>query len=99
MLSFNLIYSCLSSLIFYQLGLSPLLFCEDHSPEQEQQEKSAPQDPSSDSPKLLSSVVEAKEELEVKSKPRLCVVQKSHVGFGFHLGWVQHKPGTFINQV
>ncbi|XP_060769428.1 NHERF family PDZ scaffold protein 4b isoform X2 [Neoarius graeffei] len=85
---------------FYtKLGLPPLLFCDDHSPGKEQQEKSTPQEESSAVLKLLASSVEAQEELEVEPKPRLCVLQRSPVGFGFHLGLVQQKPGTFINQV
>ncbi|KAM9441396.1 NHERF family PDZ scaffold protein 4b isoform 1-T2 [Clarias gariepinus] len=83
---------------FYKkLGLSPLMFCEDHYSGVKQQEKSILQSPAS--LKLLESSEETQEKLEVKPKPRLCVLQRSPVGFGFHLGWVQQKPGTFINQV
>ncbi|XP_053474518.1 NHERF family PDZ scaffold protein 4b isoform X3 [Ictalurus furcatus] len=85
---------------FYtKLGLSPLLFCEDHSSGKEQQGKSTPQEQSPTVLKRSVSSVEAQEEVEVEPKPRLCVLQRSPVGFGFHLGWVQQKPGTFINQV
>ncbi|KAF7688680.1 hypothetical protein HF521_013487 [Silurus meridionalis] len=82
---------------FYtKLGLSPLLFCEDHYSGKEQQEKSTSQE---QSPAILVSSVDAQEEQDVEPKPRLCVLQRSPVGFGFHLGWVQQKPGTFINRV
>ncbi|KAM9441398.1 NHERF family PDZ scaffold protein 4b isoform 2-T3 [Clarias gariepinus] len=83
--------------ILLELGLSPLMFCEDHYSGVKQQEKSILQSPAS--LKLLESSEETQEKLEVKPKPRLCVLQRSPVGFGFHLGWVQQKPGTFINQV
>ncbi|XP_062845017.1 NHERF family PDZ scaffold protein 4b [Trichomycterus rosablanca] len=85
---------------FYtKLGLSPLLFCEDCSPGNEQQKNLSSQE-QSPSP-LKHSVVsaEAKEELEVKPTPKLCVIQRGPVGFGFHLGFIQQKPGTFISQV
>ncbi|XP_026777870.1 NHERF family PDZ scaffold protein 4b isoform X1 [Pangasianodon hypophthalmus] len=85
---------------FYtKLGLSPLLFCEDHSSGEEQQETPTPDEQSPEALRLLESLVEAQEELEVEPRPRLCELQRSPVGFGFHLGWVQQKPGTFINQV
>lgn len=93
------LYPNLSSVIFSQLGLSPLLFCEDHSSGKEQQKKSTPQEQSPAALKLLESSAEAQEEMEIESKPRLCVLQRSPMGFGFHLGWVQQKPGTFINRV
>uniref|UniRef100_A0A672YYC6 PDZ domain containing 3b n=1 Tax=Sphaeramia orbicularis TaxID=375764 RepID=A0A672YYC6_9TELE len=32
-------------------------------------------------------------------KPRLCLVQKGSVGFGFNLGSSPHRPGTFISLV
>ncbi|XP_076607434.1 NHERF family PDZ scaffold protein 4b [Chaetodon auriga] len=32
-------------------------------------------------------------------KPRHCSLQKGPLGFGFHLGCVPHRPGTFISQV
>ncbi|GAA6103320.1 PDZ domain containing 3b [Tachysurus ichikawai] len=90
----------LENLDFYtKLGLSPLLFCEDHSSGKEQQKKSTPQEQSPAALKLLESSAEAQEEMEIESKPRLCVLQRSPMGFGFHLGWVQQKPGTFINRV
>ncbi|XP_068600509.1 NHERF family PDZ scaffold protein 4b [Brachionichthys hirsutus] len=33
------------------------------------------------------------------SKPRKCSLQKGPLGFGFNLGCVPHRPGTFISQV
>ncbi|KAF5896658.1 Na(+)/H(+) exchange regulatory cofactor NHE-RF3-like [Clarias magur] len=85
---------------FYKkLGLSPLMFCEDHNSGMEQQEKLILQKESPAPLTLLESSEESQEELKVEPKPRLCVLQRSPVGFGFHLGWVQQKPGTFINQV
>ncbi|KAK3527623.1 hypothetical protein QTP86_030480 [Hemibagrus guttatus] len=90
----------IEGLDFYtKLGLSPLLFCEDHTSGKEQQEKLTPQEQSPAALKLVAFSAEAQEELEIESKPRLCVLQRSPTGFGFHLGWVQQKPGTFINQV
>ncbi|XP_066504674.1 NHERF family PDZ scaffold protein 4b [Hoplias malabaricus] len=85
---------------FYtKLGLSPLLFTEDHSPVKEQNVKAVPAEQSSAVVKLSVVPAEAWQELQVEPKPRLCVLQRATLGFGFHLGCVQQKPGTFINQV
>ncbi|XP_017557234.1 PDZ domain containing 3b isoform X1 [Pygocentrus nattereri] len=85
---------------FYtKLGLSPLLFTEEHSPAKEQKEKLASLEQSAAVVMLVASPAEAQEELWVEPNIRLCVVQRGTVGFGFHLGCIQQKPGTFINQV
>ncbi|XP_077596109.1 NHERF family PDZ scaffold protein 4b [Stigmatopora nigra] len=62
---------------FYtQLGLSPLLFCEDDISEDCLQNDTA------GSP-----------------QPRLCALQKGTLGYGFNLGCIPLRPGTFISQV
>ncbi|XP_034540533.1 PDZ domain containing 3b isoform X2 [Notolabrus celidotus] len=75
---------------FYsKLGLSPLLFCEDESAEREKQNM------------ILSSLTEEllKNEMDATCKPRLCSLQKGPLGFGFNLGCVPQRPGTFISQM
>ncbi|CAJ1064613.1 PDZ domain containing 3b isoform X2 [Xyrichtys novacula] len=75
---------------FYsKLDLSPLLFCEDESAERQKEDM------------ILSSLTEEllKNEMDVTWKPRLCSLQKGPLGFGFNLGCIPHKPGTFISQV
>ncbi|XP_036436343.1 LOW QUALITY PROTEIN: PDZ domain containing 3b [Colossoma macropomum] len=75
---------------FYtKLGLSPLLFTEEDAPAKEQKEKPAAV------VKLAAPLAEAQEELRVEANVRLCVLQRGTVGFGFHLGCIQQKPGTF----
>lgn len=67
-----------------QLGISPLLFYEDHIPKREQFPKPPPQH---------------HEGHQIPPHPRLCVLHKEGSGFGFNLGCVQNKPGTYIGQV
>ncbi|KAJ8347768.1 hypothetical protein SKAU_G00263570 [Synaphobranchus kaupii] len=72
---------------FAQLGLSPLLFYEEHLHKIVQKNTTAP---SAGPPK------EAQADLPC---PRLCVFERGPTGFGFHLGCIQQEPGTFIGQV
>ncbi|XP_022601728.1 Na(+)/H(+) exchange regulatory cofactor NHE-RF4-like [Seriola dumerili] len=75
---------------FYtQLGLSPLLFCEDAAAEKEE-ESSAP---ASEAEKSVQK------EMDGSCKSRLCSLRKGPLGFGFNLGCVPENPGTFISQV
>nr|XP_020468066.1 Na(+)/H(+) exchange regulatory cofactor NHE-RF3-like [Monopterus albus] len=75
---------------FYtQLGLSPLLFCEDDAPEKEKG-SSVPASVAEQSPQ---------KEIDDMCKPRLCSLQKGPLGFGFNLGCVPQSPGTFISQI
>uniref|UniRef100_A0A3P8T7J9 NHERF family PDZ scaffold protein 4b n=2 Tax=Amphiprion percula TaxID=161767 RepID=A0A3P8T7J9_AMPPE len=72
---------------FYtQLGLSPLLYCEDEAAENEK-DSSVP-----------ASAVEQSPPKEMDGL-RLCSVQKGTLGFGFNLGCIPESPGTFISQV
>lgn len=71
-----------------QLGLSPLLFCEDDADERE--EHSTP---------ACAAEQSLQKETDGLSKRRLCSLQKGPLGFGFNLGCVPQKPGTFISQV
>uniref|UniRef100_A0A3P8YEE4 PDZ domain-containing protein n=1 Tax=Esox lucius TaxID=8010 RepID=A0A3P8YEE4_ESOLU len=78
---------------FYtQLGLSPLLFHEDHRSEAEGIKRTllpctdVQNEPTKDNHGSLPC-------------PRLCVLEREESSFGFHLGCVQHKLGTFIGQV
>uniref|UniRef100_A0A3Q1G1C5 NHERF family PDZ scaffold protein 4b n=2 Tax=Acanthochromis polyacanthus TaxID=80966 RepID=A0A3Q1G1C5_9TELE len=72
---------------FYtQLGLSPLLYCEDEAVENVK-DNSVP-----------ASAVEQSPPKEMDGL-RLCSVQKGPLGFGFTLGCVPESPGTFISQV
>ncbi|XP_022523387.2 PDZ domain containing 3b isoform X1 [Astyanax mexicanus] len=87
---------------FYtKLGLSPLLFTEDHCSTKKQTEQPASPEPSAAVMKLAAPLAKAQEDPQTQVQPsiRLCVLQRGAVGFGFHLGYVQQKPGTFINQV
>ncbi|CAI5644474.1 unnamed protein product [Oreochromis niloticus] len=75
---------------FYtQLGLSPLLFCEDDAAD-EGKESSVPTSAEENSPP---------KEMDVSSNLRLCSLQKGPLGFGFKLGCDPQSPGTFISQV
>ncbi|XP_054611421.1 NHERF family PDZ scaffold protein 4b isoform X2 [Dunckerocampus dactyliophorus] len=75
---------------FYtQLGLPPLLFCEDDvietgSSEAVQAAEHYPQKDTSCDPSKHS---------------RVCSLQKGPLGFGFNLGCVPQRPGTFVSQV
>ncbi|XP_061103962.1 NHERF family PDZ scaffold protein 4b [Conger conger] len=71
---------------FTQLGLSPLVFCEEFLHEKEQNTTA----PSAVPPK------EAQADLPC---PRLCVLERGPTGFGFHLGCFEQEPGTFVGQV
>ncbi|XP_063751106.1 NHERF family PDZ scaffold protein 4b isoform X2 [Eleginops maclovinus] len=72
-----------------QLGLSPLLFCEDVAAERAKEScisaSNAEQAPQKD--------------MDDSSKPRNCTVQKGPLGFGFNLDSVPQGPGIFISQV
>lgn len=75
---------------FPQLGLSPLLFCEDAAAEKEKE---------SNVPASAESPQPPPKEMDGSCKPRLCTLLKGPVGFGFNLGRVPQSPGTFITQV
>lgn len=80
----------LRGLEFYtQLGLSPLLFCEDGVVEREKESS------------VSTSAAERSPQKEMggSCKPRRCSVQKGPLGFGFNLGGDPQCPGTFISQV
>lgn len=67
-----------------QLGISPLLFYEDHIPKRERFSQ----------PPLQNEEAHANPQ-----RPRLCVLHRESTGFGFNLGCVQNKPWAFISQV
>ncbi|XP_026082954.1 Na(+)/H(+) exchange regulatory cofactor NHE-RF3-like [Carassius auratus] len=69
---------------YTQLGISPLLFYEDNIPKREQ---------------FLKAPLPHQEGHQNPPHPRLCVLHKEVAGFGFKLGCVQKKPGTYIGQV
>ncbi|XP_041949668.1 PDZ domain containing 3b isoform X1 [Alosa sapidissima] len=76
---------------FTRLGLSPLLFYEDTSAEpSESAELQQTADHCSD-PQCAPA--------GEPPKPRVCVLSKGPSGYGFHLGCVLQKPGTYISQV
>ncbi|XP_051903857.1 NHERF family PDZ scaffold protein 4b isoform X2 [Hippocampus zosterae] len=71
---------------FYtQLGLSPLIFCEDDAIQMESRE------PVHASEHCLQTVG--------SSKTRLCSLQKGSLGYGFNLGCRPQCSGIFISQV
>ncbi|XP_019750876.1 NHERF family PDZ scaffold protein 4b isoform X3 [Hippocampus comes] len=71
---------------FYtQLGLSPLIFCEDDAIQMESRE------PVPASQHCLQT--------GGSSKTRLCSLQKGSLGYGFNFGCRPQCPGTFISQV
>lgn len=72
-----------------QLGLSPLLFCEDDAADEGKESS------------MLTSVEENSppKETHASSHLRLCSLQKGPLGFGFKLGCDPQSPGTFISQV
>lgn len=72
-----------------QLGLSPLLFCEDDAADEGKESS------------VLTSVEENSppKETHLSSNLRLCSPQKGPLGFGFKLGCEPQSPGTFISQV
>ncbi|XP_040906756.1 PDZ domain containing 3b isoform X2 [Toxotes jaculatrix] len=75
---------------FYtQLGLSPLLFCEDDAAEKEKES----------CVRATEAEESAQKEMDGLRKARLCSLQKGPLGFGFNLGCVPQSPGTFISQV
>ncbi|KAM4545190.1 NHERF family PDZ scaffold protein 4b isoform 3-T3 [Odontesthes bonariensis] len=87
---FSLTTITASGLEFYtQLGLSPLLFCDDDAAEKEK-EHNAPASTQVQSP--------PKEKNDLSS-PRLCAFQKGPVGFGFNFGCESQSPGAFISKV
>uniref|UniRef100_A0A8C2KYC1 PDZ domain containing 3a n=1 Tax=Cyprinus carpio TaxID=7962 RepID=A0A8C2KYC1_CYPCA len=69
---------------YTQLGISPLLFYEDHIPKREPFPYPPPPH---------------QEGHQNPPHPRLCVLHKEGAGFGFNLGCVQNKPGSYIGQV
>ncbi|KAI7812996.1 NHERF family PDZ scaffold protein 4b isoform X1 [Triplophysa rosa] len=80
---------------FYtKLGLSPLLFCLDVSSSRPAEKNKMPV-----TLELTAPPVETKTNVQINPNIRLCVLEKGSVGFGFNLGCVQQKPGTFISQV
>ncbi|XP_029704412.1 NHERF family PDZ scaffold protein 4b isoform X2 [Takifugu rubripes] len=73
---------------FYtKLGLSPLLFCEEDS------------DEAIDRKETSTAEQTSQRETGKAPKSRLCSLQKGPLGFGFNLGCVPRRPGTFISQV
>ncbi|XP_067296267.1 NHERF family PDZ scaffold protein 4b isoform X2 [Pseudorasbora parva] len=80
---------------FYtKLGLSPLLFCVDVTSGSPEEKKEIPM-----TLKPAVPHVEPEEGVQIDPNVRRCILQKGSAGFGFHLGCVQQKPGTFISQV
>lgn len=79
---------------FSQLGLSPLLFCVDVPSPSLEKKKEMPF-----TLELPAPPVETQTTVQIDPNIRLCVLEKGSVGFGFNLGCVQQKPGTFISQV
>ncbi|MBN3309512.1 NHRF3 protein, partial [Amia calva] len=78
---------------YTRLGLSPLLFFEDDPPKKEK-DRAAPL------PILASPPAGLPHEVQPGYPvPRLCQLKKGPNGFGFHLGCIQHEPGTYIGQV
>ncbi|XP_065106252.1 NHERF family PDZ scaffold protein 4b isoform X3 [Paramisgurnus dabryanus] len=75
---------------FYtKLGLSPLLFCLDVPSHRPEEKKESP----------LTPPVEPQKDVQISPDIRLCELQRGSLGFGFNLGCIQQKPGTFISQV
>nr|XP_055054022.1 NHERF family PDZ scaffold protein 4b [Misgurnus anguillicaudatus] len=75
---------------FYtKLGLSPLLFCLDVPPHRPEEKTESP----------LTPPVEPQKDVQINPDIRLCELQRGSLGFGFNLGCIQQKPGTFISQV
>ncbi|XP_061658767.1 NHERF family PDZ scaffold protein 4b isoform X2 [Syngnathoides biaculeatus] len=73
---------------FYtQLGLSPLLFCEDDAVKMESCER------------ICATQHCRQNDSVCSSKSRLCFLQKGPLGFGFNLGCMPQCPGTFISEV
>ncbi|XP_073779792.1 Na(+)/H(+) exchange regulatory cofactor NHE-RF4 isoform X2 [Danio rerio] len=70
---------------FYtQLAMSPLLFYDEHIPKCEP---------------FATPALEHPEGHQNPPQPRLCELHKEGTGFGFNLGCVENKPGTYIGQV
>ncbi|KAJ8397230.1 hypothetical protein AAFF_G00440640 [Aldrovandia affinis] len=77
--------------LYMKLCLSPLLFYDNKLPKEAQKNPKVA---------LTAPPVELPEELQLTPPcPRLCVLVKKPTGFGFRLGSVHHKHGTFIAQV
>ncbi|XP_029303777.1 NHERF family PDZ scaffold protein 4b [Cottoperca gobio] len=75
---------------FYtQLGLSPLLFCEDGAVEREKGRSIS----------AFAAEQSLQKEMDGSCKPRHCSVQKGPLGFGFNLDCVPQSSGTFVSQV
>lgn len=73
-----------SFISFLQLGLSPLLFCED-----ERENESS----------ISASAAEQSPQKEIDGLYKHCTLQKGPLGFGFTLGYVPQSPRTFVSQV
>lgn len=71
-----------------QLGLSPLLFCEDDAAEKKDE----------NIPASANSQLSSKENKDSCSL-RLCTVQKDPQGFGFNLNQDPQSPGILISEV
>ncbi|KAI2664682.1 Na(+)/H(+) exchange regulatory cofactor NHE-RF3 [Labeo rohita] len=80
---------------FYtKLGLSPLLFCVDVTSGSPEELK--------ETPVMVKPAVpstEPQEDEQINPNVRRCILERGSAGFGFNLGCVQQKPGTFISQV
>lgn len=81
----NIIMIILLFFFCIQLGLSPVLYCEDSTDERENEIN----------PREQSQ----REREEDSCESRLCLLQKSRLGFGFNLGNAPNRPGTFISYV
>ncbi|XP_056139810.1 Na(+)/H(+) exchange regulatory cofactor NHE-RF3 [Lampris incognitus] len=78
---------------FYrQLGISPLLFHEEHTLENEKVRTVSHCNNNQNGHHLGNGN-------GFIPCPRLCVLDREETGFGFHLGCIQDEPGTFIGQV
>lgn len=80
----------LYALFSSQLGLSPLFFCGSKAVEKENKSKASPP------PVTVDVLKKAPADLP---SPRLCVLQKGSLGFGFNLSCVPQTIGTFISHV
>ncbi|XP_059406706.1 NHERF family PDZ scaffold protein 4b isoform X2 [Carassius carassius] len=80
---------------FYtKLGLSPLVFFVDVTSGNPEEKKEIPV-----TVKPALPPVEPQEDVQINPNVRRCILERGSAGFGFHLGCVQQKPGTFISQV
>lgn len=89
-----LLFCFTSCIALSQLDLSPLLFCVDVTSASPEEKKKIPM-----TLKPAVPPVEPEEDVQIDPNVRRCILQRGSTGFGFHLGCVQQKPGTFISQV